>query len=38
MREYLLFVWDYYIADFEEKLFFIDSIYAKEIKLRIEKP
>ena len=30
--KYLLCVWDYYSADFEEKLFFVDRIYAKAIK------
>ena len=32
------FFGDYNSADFEEKLFFVDRIYAKEIKLRIENP
>ena len=29
---YLQFVWDDYSADFEEKLFFVDRIYAKAVK------
>jgi hypothetical protein len=35
---YLQFIWNYYSADFEEKLFFIDRIYDKAVKLRIENP
>ena len=29
---HLQVVWDYYSADFEEKLFFVDRIYAKTVK------